>query len=117
MHRRRGIINSITYYNDIIKLKDVSDEEIFERTKIAMDVVGISKGRIFAFFENITKLFHKDDQENIFGLLSAILWIGNLKFVDGKEVDSSELEDSTILQTACKLLGCSEESLRKYLIK
>ncbi|GLT55526.1 hypothetical protein SLA2020_286410 [Shorea laevis] len=69
-----------------------------------MDIVGISQ----------------DEQDAIFRVVGAILHLGNINFIKGKEVDSSKLKDEKSkfhLQTAAELLMCDEKMLEDSLCK
>ena len=57
-----------------------------------------------------------EEQEQIFLLISAILHLGNIQFVDGDQTDSSKLANREQLETAASLLGCDAATLEKYLI-
>ncbi|GJZ69847.1 IQ motif, EF-hand binding site containing protein [Tanacetum coccineum] len=72
-------------------------------TRRAMDVVGISD----------------QDQEAIFRLVAAIIYLGNVEFIKGKEVDSSLLKDEKSkfhLKMTAELLMCDRAALLKRMI-
>lgn len=80
----------------------MDDAREYLETRNAMDVVGISE----------------DEQDAIFRVVAAILHLGNIDFVKGKEFDSSKLKDEKSiyhLQTAAELLMCNEKSLQDSL--
>ncbi|RDY03112.1 Myosin-1, partial [Mucuna pruriens] len=74
----------------------VDDAEEFRIVKEALDVVHISKG----------------DQENVFAMLAAVLWLGNISFtVVDNENHVQAVEDEGLF-TAAKLIGCEIEDLK-----
>ncbi|CAI8601725.1 unnamed protein product [Vicia faba] len=74
----------------------VDDAEEFRIVMDALDVVHISKG----------------DQENVFAMLAAVLWLGNISFtVIDNENHIQAVEDEGLFSTA-KLIGCEIEDLK-----
>lgn len=83
-------------------LTSVNNRDEYARTRRAMDIVGINL----------------EEQDAIFRTLAAILHLGNIEFVPGKEHDSSVLKDKQSLfhlQTAADLLMCNANSLKAAL--
>eukprot|EP00257_Ricinus_communis_P024459 XP_025011873.1 myosin-12 isoform X1 [Ricinus communis] len=86
------------------KVANVDDAREYLETRNAMDIVGISQ----------------DEQDAIFRVVAAILHLGNVEFIKGKDVDSSKLKDEKSryhLQTAAELLMCDEIALESSLCK
>ncbi|KAE8038143.1 hypothetical protein FH972_010683 [Carpinus fangiana] len=86
------------------EVANVDDAREYLETRNAMDIVGISQ----------------DEQDAIFRVVGAILHLGNINFIKGKEVDSSKLKDEKSkfhLQTAAELLMCDEKMLEDSLCK
>ncbi|XP_037496894.1 myosin-12 isoform X2 [Jatropha curcas] len=86
------------------KVANVDDAREYLETRNAMDILGISQ----------------DEQDAIFRVVAAILHLGNIDFIKGKEVDSSKLKDEKAryhLQTAAELLMCEEKALEDSLCK
>ncbi|KAL6005214.1 hypothetical protein ACLOJK_005776 [Asimina triloba] len=86
------------------EVANVDDAREYLETRNAMDVVGISQ----------------EEQEAIFRVVAAILHLGNISFVKGKEVDSSSVKDDKSryhLQTVAELLMCDENALEDSLCK
>ncbi|KAL2330949.1 hypothetical protein Fmac_018530 [Flemingia macrophylla] len=84
------------------EVSNVDDAKEYLETRNAMDIVGISQ----------------EEQDAIFRVVAAILHLGNIDFVKGKEVDSSKLKDDKSLfhlRTAAELLMCDEKSLQDSL--
>ncbi|XP_017226579.1 myosin-12 isoform X2 [Daucus carota subsp. sativus] len=99
-----GDPRSFHYLNqtNCYEVANVDDAREYLETRNAMDVVGISE----------------DEQDAIFRVVAAILHLGNIDFVKGKEFDSSKLKDEKSLyhlQTAAELLMCDEKSLEDSL--
>ncbi|KAF8402043.1 hypothetical protein HHK36_012995 [Tetracentron sinense] len=85
-------------------LDGVDDSEEYLATRRAMDVVGISS----------------DEQDGIFRVVAAVLHLGNIEFVKGKETDSSEPKDERSwfhLRTAAELFMCDVKALEDSLCK
>ncbi|KAF9624147.1 hypothetical protein IFM89_008085 [Coptis chinensis] len=86
------------------QLDGVNDSEEYLATRRAMDVVGISS----------------DEQDAIFRVVAAILHLGNIEFMKGTEMDSSEPKDEKShfhLRTAAELLLCDVKALEDSLCK
>ncbi|EXC46298.1 Myosin-2 heavy chain [Morus notabilis] len=86
------------------EVANVDDAREYLETRNAMDIVGISQ----------------EEQEAIFRVVAAILHLGNIDFIKGKDVDSSKLKDDKSLnhlKTAAELLKCDETSLEASLCK
>ncbi|XP_059651763.1 myosin-12 [Cornus florida] len=86
------------------EVANVDDAREYLETRNAMDVVGISQ----------------DEQDAIFRVVAAILHLGNIEFIKGKDIDSSKLKDDKAvyhLQTAAELLMCNEKALEDSLCK
>ncbi|KAK9009786.1 hypothetical protein V6N11_036312 [Hibiscus sabdariffa] len=93
-------LNQSNFY----QLDGVDELKEYIATKRAMDVVGISQ----------------EEQDAIFRVVAAILHLGNVAFVKGKEVDSSEPKDDKSrfhLKTAAQLFKCNEKALEDSLVK
>ncbi|KAK7280632.1 hypothetical protein RJT34_25697 [Clitoria ternatea] len=74
----------------------VNDAEEFRIVMEALDVVHISK----------------EDQENVFAMLAAVLWLGNISFtVVDNENHVQAVEDEGLF-TVAKLIGCEIEDLK-----
>ncbi|CAN4110468.1 unnamed protein product [Withania somnifera] len=86
------------------EVANVDDAREYLETRNAMDVVGIGQ----------------EEQEAIFRVVAAILHLGNINFVKGKEADSSKLKDEKShfhLKTAAELFICDEKALEDSLCK
>ncbi|GMI96527.1 hypothetical protein HRI_003322000 [Hibiscus trionum] len=86
------------------ELDGVDEFKEYLATKSAMDVVGINQA----------------EQDAIFRVVAAILHLGNIEFVTGKEADSSEPKDDKSrfhLETAAELFKCNVKALEDSLVK
>lgn len=86
------------------KINGVDDGEAFEELKIALADVGISADR----------------QRAIWRILSAILWLGNIRFRPSGNSDACEIEGEDSVQalnTAACLIGCTPGSLESALLR
>ncbi|KAG6575650.1 Myosin-12, partial [Cucurbita argyrosperma subsp. sororia] len=84
------------------EVANVDDSREYLETRNAMDVVGISE----------------DEQDAIFRVVAAILHLGNIDFMKGKEFDSSKVKDEKSnyhLETAAELLMCDAKALEHSL--
>ncbi|XP_018717052.1 myosin-6 [Eucalyptus grandis] len=85
-------------------LDGVDDSKEYLETRRAMDIVGISS----------------HEQDAIFRVVAAVLHLGNIEFVKGKETDSSMPKDEKSwfhLKTAAELLMCDVKGLEDSLCK
>ncbi|KAK7284191.1 hypothetical protein RJT34_18932 [Clitoria ternatea] len=90
--------------SNCFELEGVDEYKEYTATRRAMDIVGISS----------------EEQDSIFQVVAAILHLGNIEFVKGKEIDSSEPKDEKSwfhLQTAAELFMCDAKALEDSLCK
>ncbi|OVA20205.1 IQ motif [Macleaya cordata] len=81
--------------SDCLTIDDVDDAGRFQMLMEALDIVQLSK----------------EDQENIFSMLAALLWLGNISFqVIDNENHVEVVEDEAVTSTA-KLMGCNVQDL------
>ncbi|KAK4492449.1 hypothetical protein RD792_003258 [Penstemon davidsonii] len=97
---------SFHYLNqsNCFELNGVDESKEYLATRKAMDTVGISS----------------EEQDAIFRVIAAILHLGNIEFVKGKEFDSSMPKDEKSwfhLRAAAELFMCDEKSLVDSLCK
>ncbi|KAE9590489.1 putative myosin ATPase [Lupinus albus] len=84
------------------EVSNVDDAKEYLETRNAMDIVGINQ----------------DEQDAIFRVVAAILHLGNINFMKGKEFDSSKLKDDKSLfhlRIVAELLMCDEKALEDSL--
>ncbi|KAF1866956.1 hypothetical protein Lal_00018342 [Lupinus albus] len=81
--------------SDCMTIDGVDDAKNFHRLMEALDVVRMSK----------------EDQELVFKLLAAILWLGNISFNVADNENHIEVVKDEAVTTAALLMGCSSEEL------
>ncbi|KAM3299524.1 hypothetical protein ACQJBY_040826 [Aegilops geniculata] len=101
-----GDPSSFHYLNQssCIKVDGMSDAEEYLATRSAMNTVGITE----------------QEQEATFRVVAAVLHLGNINFVKGRDADSSVVKDEKAkfhLNAAAELLMCDREKLENALIK
>ncbi|XP_072962124.1 myosin-1-like [Typha angustifolia] len=74
----------------------VDDSEMFRSVLEAMNVVHISK----------------EDQENVFAMLGAVLWLGEISFTVIDNENHAEVVADEGAHTVAKLIGCSFDNLK-----
>ncbi|KAK4750895.1 hypothetical protein SAY87_004377 [Trapa incisa] len=90
--------------SNCFELEGLNEAKEYAATIRAMEVVGISA----------------NEQDAIFRVVAAILHLGNIEFVKGKEMDSSMPKDEKSrfhLKTAAELFMCDEKALEDSLCK
>lgn len=90
--------------SDCYDLDGLDESKEYLATRTALDIVGISLA----------------EQDAIFRVVAAILHLGNIEFVKGKEIDSSEPKDDKSrfhLRTAAELFMCDVKALEDSLCK
>ncbi|KAH1221604.1 Myosin-2 [Glycine max] len=80
--------------SDCTSIDDADDAKNFPQLKKALDTVQICK----------------EDQEMIFKMLAAILWLGNISFQVDSENHIEVVDDEAVTSTA-QLMGCSSQEL------
>ncbi|KAG0677523.1 class II myosin [Pichia californica] len=78
----------------------IDDSKDFIETIKAMDIIGLSK----------------DEKDNVFRLLSAILWIGNISFIEDDE-GNSQIRDTSVTDFVAYLLQVDSNLLCKSMIE
>ncbi|KAK2984290.1 hypothetical protein RJ640_003849, partial [Escallonia rubra] len=85
--------------SDCYSIAGVDDAEQFRVVQEALDVVHVSK----------------EDQESVFSMLAAVLWLGNVSFnVIDNENHVEAVADEGLVNVA-KLIGCNTEELKEAL--
>ncbi|AQK64910.1 Myosin-3 [Zea mays] len=79
----------------------VDDAQMFRTVTEAMDIVHISK----------------EDQENVFAMVSAVLWLGDVSFTVIDNENHVEIIADEASKMVAELLGCSIEDLNLALTK
>jgi len=81
--------------SNCLTIDEVDDAEKFQAMMESLSVVQINK----------------DDQENVFAMLAAVLWLGNIRFLEFDSENHVEVENDEGVRNAAKLLGCSVSEL------
>jgi myosin heavy subunit len=70
-------------------------------------------------FQEALDIVHvsKEDQENVFAMLAAVLWLGNVSFTIIDNENHVEPEPDESLSTVAKLIGCNINELKLALSK
>ncbi|XP_024015049.1 myosin-1 [Eutrema salsugineum] len=82
-------------------INGVDDAERFHTVKEALDIVHVSK----------------EDQESVFAMLAAVLWLGNVSFTVIDNENHVEPVADESLSTVAKLIGCNINELKLSLSK
>ncbi|KAL1192616.1 Myosin-3 [Cardamine amara subsp. amara] len=82
-------------------INGVDDAERFHAVQEALDIVHVSK----------------EDQESVFAMLAAVLWLGNVSFTIVDNENHVEPEPDESLLTVAKLIGCNINELMLALSK
>ncbi|KAF3509344.1 hypothetical protein F2Q69_00003865, partial [Brassica cretica] len=82
-------------------INGVDDAERFHTVKEALDIVHVSK----------------EDQESVFAMLAAVLWLGNVSFTVIDNENHVEPVAYESLLTVAKLIGCNSNDLKLSLSK
>ncbi|XP_027909793.1 myosin-2-like isoform X1 [Vigna unguiculata] len=80
--------------SDCMSIDGVDDAKNFDQLMEALDAVQI----------------YKEDQELIFKILAAILWLGNISFQVDRD-NQIEVVDDEAVNSAAQLMGCSSQDL------
>lgn len=81
--------------SDCLTIQDIDEAERFQKLREAMDNVGISK----------------EDQDQSFRMLAAVLWLGNISFQAMENDNHAEVVSDEAVMNAARLIGCSVPGL------
>ncbi|XP_022632669.1 myosin-2 isoform X4 [Vigna radiata var. radiata] len=85
--------------SDCTTIDGVDDAKKFKRLMKALDVIQMGK----------------EDQELVFKMLAAILWLGNISFQDSDNENHIEVVNDEAVTNAAVLMGCSSQELMAVL--
>ncbi|KAF7822772.1 myosin-2 isoform X1 [Senna tora] len=90
--------NEYKYLNqsDCMTIDGVDDAKRFNKLMKALDVVRICK----------------EDQELVFKMVAAVIWLGNISFKVTDNDNHIEVVDDEALNSAARLMGCSSQELK-----
>ncbi|GMJ11470.1 ARABIDOPSIS THALIANA MYOSIN 1, myosin 2, ARABIDOPSIS THALIANA MYOSIN 4 [Hibiscus trionum] len=102
--RERLFLKKADEYNylaqsDCLVINDVDDSEEFHKLMEALDIVQISN----------------EDKDQVFKMLSAVLWLGNISFQVIDNENHVEASNDEALISAARLLGCASHDLNQAL--
>ncbi|EPS65807.1 hypothetical protein M569_08970, partial [Genlisea aurea] len=87
------------YQNNALENRCADDPQKFHMLMGALTAVGICK----------------EDQEHLFQLLSAVLWLGNISFLETDDQAHIEVADTEAVNIVSRLMGCGKYDLIRAL--
>eukprot|EP00800_Vazella_pourtalesii_P021271 TRINITY_DN7830_c0_g1_i1.p1 TRINITY_DN7830_c0_g1~~TRINITY_DN7830_c0_g1_i1.p1 ORF type:complete len:1974 (-),score=571.80 TRINITY_DN7830_c0_g1_i1:235-6156(-) len=87
--------------NGLVKIPGINDENDFEDTREAMDIMQMTP----------------EEQTGIFRVVSAVLLFGNMKFKQDRSSDQALFVETTVPQRICKLIGLPISDFQKGLLR
>ncbi|KAK1419770.1 hypothetical protein QVD17_29087 [Tagetes erecta] len=99
-----------------LNLKSVHEYKYLQQSN-CYTIHGINDAEEFGIVTEALDIVHvsKDDQENVFAMLAAVLWLGNVTFVNANDNNYVEPVIDEALLTVAKLLGCEAGQLQTAL--
>ncbi|KAL1363285.1 hypothetical protein AAHE18_03G139400 [Arachis hypogaea] len=102
--KERLNLRAASYYkylnqSECLMIDGIDDAKKFHQLMKALDIVQICK----------------EDQELIFKVLAAILWLGNISFKVADSENDIEVLDDEAVTSAARLMGCSSQALKAAL--
>ncbi|KDN41276.1 hypothetical protein RSAG8_07545, partial [Rhizoctonia solani AG-8 WAC10335] len=91
---------SYTSRSNCLEVASIDDVKDFHDTLQAMNVVGLTA----------------EEQNNIFRMIAAILWIGNIQFVDSEDGSGSTMSDPGVADFIAYLLEVDAAALSKAMV-
>ncbi|TVU30294.1 hypothetical protein EJB05_21904 [Eragrostis curvula] len=101
-----------------LNLKKV-DEYKYLKQSCCYSIAGVDDAQMFRTVTEAMNIVHisKEDQENVFAMVSAVLWLGDVSFTVIDNEDHVEIVVDEASKTVAQLLGCSIEDLNLALSK
>ncbi|KAI3816405.1 hypothetical protein L1987_16099 [Smallanthus sonchifolius] len=96
-----------------LNLKSVHEYKYLQQSN-CYTIPGINDAEEFGIVVEALDIVHvsKEDQENVFAMIAAVLWLGNVTFSTVDDNNHVEPVIDEALQTVAKLLGCEAEQLQ-----
>ncbi|PKI69574.1 hypothetical protein CRG98_010022 [Punica granatum] len=90
-----------------------ADEYKYLRQSSCFSIAGVDDAEEFCVVMEALDVVHvsKEDQESVFAMLAAVLWLGNTSFTVIDNENHVEAVEDESLSTVAKLLGCSTGEL------
>nr|CAB3494351.1 unnamed protein product [Digitaria exilis] len=101
-----------------LNLKKV-DEYKYLKQSCCYSIAGVDDAQMFRTVAEAMNIVHisKEDQENVFAMVSAVLWLGDVSFTVIDNENHVEIVVDEASKTVAELLGCSIEDLNLALSK
>ncbi|RLN39590.1 myosin-1-like [Panicum miliaceum] len=101
-----------------LNLKKV-DEYKYLKQSCCYSIAGVDDAQMFRTVTEAMNIVHisKEDQENVFAMVSAVLWLGDVSFSVIDNENHVEIIVDEASKTVAELLGCSIEDLNLALSK
>ncbi|KAF8672340.1 hypothetical protein HU200_049541 [Digitaria exilis] len=101
-----------------LNLKKV-DEYKYLKQSCCYSIAGVDDAQMFRTVTEAMNIVHisKEDQENVFAMVSAVLWLGDVSFTVIDNENHVEIVVDEASKTVAELLGCSIEDLNLALSK
>ncbi|XP_062205831.1 myosin-1-like [Phragmites australis] len=107
-----------TSLREKLNLKKV-DEYKYLKQSCCYSIAGVDDAQMFRTVTEAMNIVHisKEDQENVFAMVSAVLWLGDVSFTIIDNENHVEIVVDEASKTVAELLGCSTEDLNLALSK
>ncbi|KAL6643249.1 hypothetical protein ACP70R_021430 [Stipagrostis hirtigluma subsp. patula] len=107
-----------TSLKEKLNLKKV-DEYKYLKQSCCYSIAGVDDAQMFRTVTEAMNIVHisKEDQENVFAMVSAVLWLGDVSFTVIDNENHVEIVVDEASKTVAELLGCSIEDLNLALSK
>uniref|UniRef100_A0A0E0M919 Myosin motor domain-containing protein n=1 Tax=Oryza punctata TaxID=4537 RepID=A0A0E0M919_ORYPU len=103
---------------DKLNLKK-ADEYKYLKQSCCYSIAGVDDAQMFRTVTEAMNIVHisKEDQDNVFTMVSAVLWLGDVSFAVIDNENHVEIVVDEAAETVARLLGCSIEDLNLALSK
>ncbi|KAL5224325.1 hypothetical protein ABZP36_010964 [Zizania latifolia] len=103
---------------DKLNLKKV-DEYKYLKQSCCYSIAGVDDAQMFRTVTEAMNIVHisKEDQDNVFAIVSAVLWLGDVSFTIVDNENHVEIVVDEAAEMVARLLGCSIEDLNLALSK
>ncbi|XP_006661886.1 myosin-1-like [Oryza brachyantha] len=103
---------------DKLNLKKV-DEYKYLKQSCCYSIAGVDDAQMFRTVTEAMSIVHisKEDQDNVFAMVSAVLWLGDVSFTVIDNENHVEIVVDEAAEMVARLLGCSIEDLNLALSK
>ncbi|KAE8781085.1 Myosin-J heavy chain [Hordeum vulgare] len=107
-----------TTLREKLNLKKV-DEYKYLKQSCCYSIAGVDDAEMFRAVTEAMNIVHisKEDQDNVFAMVSAVLWLGDVSFTVIDNENHVEITVEEAAETVSRLLGCSIEDLNLVLSK